>query len=248
MNLTKLPTRDTWTYIETQDVSIEDIPAGMRYFTNTFNQWAETEKSLCKLSYSRGYVVINLNYSKKHFTIQMLPLQAIIINTFISSNSIKQLSISDLKKQFGLDDHHVYTILSPLIHSKYNLLIKSPDSSLFKDSDIVSWNFSFSSSSTTSFIVPQCYFAPSSQVVNPHGDERALDVNTVVKLKIVQYMKEMKQSTVDDIRKNIESHLQSNHIECVTVNDVIKKEIDILIEKEFIERDAKNNSILNYVE
>lgn len=220
-----------WPSYLTPDIA---IPTEMQNCLDIFKDWHTQKHQQRKLSwiFSLGNATVKAVYGKKTYDLQVTTLQAVALNAL---NSGKTMSFTELKEVLNLED----AVLKPLMHSlscgKYKVVTKSPASNKINNTDKFVANSKFSCNMRKIRI-------PMASLETSHSTKRVEeDRATAIEASIVRIMKARKTLKHQQLQAEVLSQLAF-----FKPNPrVIKKRIESLIEREYLERSAENSQVYN---
>ena len=199
-----------------------------------FRDWHDKKHQKRKLTwvFSLGNATVRATFGKKSYDLQVTTLQAIALNAF---NDGKTLGFTELAEILNLDE----TILKPLMHSlscgKYKVINKIPASNKINTTDKFVANNKFSSNLRKLRI-------PMASLDASHNTKRVEEDRSIaIEAAIVRIMKARKTLQHQQLIAEVLSQLAFFKPQ----PRVIKKRIEALIDREYLERSADNTNVYN---
>lgn len=199
-----------------------------------FRDWHDNKHQKRKLTwvFSLGNASVRAQFGKKSYDLQVTTLQAVALNTF---NGGRKLSFTELAKELNLGE----AILKPLMHSlscgKYKVVQKTPASNKINTTDKFTANPRFSSNMRKIRI-------PMASLDASHNTKRVEEDRSIaIEAAIVRIMKARKTLQHQQLIAEVLSQLAFFKPQ----PRVIKKRIEALIEREYLERSADNTNVYN---
>lgn len=210
------------------------IPDEMSQCMNVFKTWHDKRHQQRKLNwvFSLGNATIRATFGKKTYDLTVTTLQAIALNAM---NDGKTKTYEELKEELNLEDN----VLKPLMHSlccgKYKVVLKSPASNKINSSDSFQANSKFTSN-MRKIRIPMASLDPSHNAKKVEEDR-----NHAIEASIVRTMKARKTLKHQQLQAEVLSQLAF-----FKPNPrVIKKRIESLIDREYLERSAEDSQVYN---
>lgn len=223
-----------WPTYRTPEVT---LPDEMSKCMNVFKKWHDNKHAKRKLSwmFSLGNATVRGSFDRgKWYDLNVSTLQAIALNAF---NGGITLNFSELADKLNLEEN----ILKPLIHSlscgKYKVITKSPGGSKINTTDKFTANAKFSSNMKKIRI-------PMASLDASHNTKRVEEDRSIaVDASVVRIMKSRKTMQHNDLIAEVLSQLAF-----FKPNPrVIKRRIEALIDREYLERSSEDNRTYNYL-
>ena len=199
-----------------------------------FKNWHDKRHQQRKLSWvlSLGNSTVRAYFGKKTYDLMVTTLQAVALNALNGGNI---MTYEELKEVLNLEDN----VLRPLMHSlscgKYKVVSKTPSNKQIKPGDTFTANAKFSCQMRKVRI-------PMASLDASHNSKKVEeDRNHAIEASIVRTMKARKTLRHQQLQAEVLSQLAF-----FKPNPrVIKKRIESLIEREYLERSADDNQVYN---
>jgi len=212
------------------------LPPQMTKCMDVFKEWHDAKHQKRRLTWvhSLGNATVRATYGKKSYDLQVTTLQAVVLNSF---NDGKTYGFTELKEKLNLDD----ITLKPLMHSlscgKHKVISKSPASNKIASTDTFAANSKFTCNMRKIRI-------PVASVESSHNKNRVEEDRSVaIEAAIVRIMKARKTLSHQQLVAEVLSQLAFFKPQ----PRVIKKRIEALIDREYLERSSENNQQYNYL-
>lgn len=213
-----------------------NIPDEMSKCMDIFKTWHDQRHQQRKLTwvFSLGNATVRANFGKKTYDLIVTSLQAIALNLM---NGGKKKTYEELKQELNLDD----SVLKPLMHSlscgKHKVISKSPASNKINSTDSFVANAKFQSNMRKIRI-------PMASLDATHNAKKVdEDRNYAIEASIVRTMKARKtlkhQQLVAEVLSQLAFFKPNPR--------AIKKRIESLIDREYLERSADDSQLYNYL-
>jgi len=220
-----------WPSYRSPDIA---VPEEMTKCMDLFKVWHDPRHAQRKLTwmYSLGGASVRATFGKKVYDIQVTTLQAIALNTF---NDGKTFTFEELENTLNLEPE----ILKPLLHSlscgKFKVISKTPAGNKINNTDSFVVNSKFTCP-TRKFRIPMASLDAT------HSPKRVEeDRSFLIDACIVRTMKARK--TMQHQQLISEVMMQLTLFKPLPRD--IKKRIEGLIEREYLERSAESGNVYN---
>ncbi|KAK9713588.1 hypothetical protein RND81_06G037600 [Saponaria officinalis] len=224
-----------WPNYKSSDLT---VPPEMVKGIETFKQFYATKTKHRKLTfiYSLGSCNLTAKFGAKTFELVLSTYQAAALLLF---NTADRLSYSEIAEQLNLADEDLVRVLHSLSCAKYRILIKEPSSRSVSHTDHFSFNAKFTDKMRRI------------RIPLPPVDERKKIVEDVdkdrrhaIEASIVRIMKSRKVLGYQQLISECVEQLSRMFKPDVKV---IKKRIEDLITRDYLERDIENPQMFKYL-
>eukprot|EP00536_Pseudo-nitzschia_multiseries_P002771 jgi/Psemu1/251976/estExt_Genewise1Plus.C_380084 len=202
---------------------------------DVFKDWHDNKHQKRKLSwvFSQGNATVR-GVFKKTYDIQVTTLQAVVLNAF---NGGVSMSFEELSRKLNVQED----ILKPLMHSlscgKYKVIRKSPASNKINTTDSFVANEKFASNMRKIRI-------PMASLDSTMNKKRVEEDRTIaIEAAIVRIMKARKTLQHQQLLSEVLAQLNFFNPK----PRVVKKCIENLIDREYLERSSDNTQVYNYL-
>ncbi|GKY92196.1 hypothetical protein MPSEU_000190800 [Mayamaea pseudoterrestris] len=203
---------------------------------NIFKEWHDQKHQKRKLTWvlTQGSATVRATVGKKTYDLQVTTLQAIALDALSGGQT---LSFEELSQRLNLEDE----IMKPLMHSlscgKFRVITKTPASNKINVTDSFCANPKFSAN-LRKIRIPMASLDSTSFTKKVEEDRSA-----AIEASIVRIMKARKTLQHQQLISEVLAQLSFFNPE----PRVVKKRIEALIDREYLERSADNSSIYNYL-
>ncbi|MEW5319419.1 MAG: hypothetical protein WDW38_010572 [Sanguina aurantia] len=215
------------------------LPREMVDGVETFKQFYETEnKHSRKLAwiYSLGMCTLRGNFDKNPIELVLGTLQAACLLLF---NDAQELTYQDIQERLNLPDDDITRMLHSLSCAKYKILAKDPVSKNISKVDKFSFNSKFTDRMRR-IKVPLPPVDEKKKVIEDVDKDRKYAIDAA----IVRTMKSRKQLQHQQLIMEVVQQLTRMFKPDFKL---IKKRIEDLIQREYIERDKDNAQVFRYL-
>ncbi|GLJ06188.1 hypothetical protein SUGI_0033040 [Cryptomeria japonica] len=214
------------------------LPVEMVRHLESFKEFYNREKMNRRLTWkhSLGTCIIVGRFDQGEIQIVGTPCHASALLLF---NETETLSFSQVKSQLNLNVEDTIALLNSLACSKYRILSKLPDTQSVKETDYFEINAKFSCNKRKIRLPP-----PTDNVKENVGKSVFQDSHHMIDASIVRIMKsretlahkELVMQCTEQVKDMFKPDMKQ-----------IKKRIENLIDREYLERDKENPGMYNYL-
>jgi cullin 1 len=214
------------------------LPAEMVKCVETFKTFYEERTKHRKLTwiYALGTLTVKGSFKTKPIEMHISPFQASCLLLF---NKEDTLSYKEIAERLNLPDEDVRRTLHSLACSKYKILKKSPEGRVIADTDSFSYNENFTDRARR-IKVPVPPVEDRKKVLQDVDNDRRYAIDAA----IVRTMKSRKtlahQKLVLEVVQQLSKGFKPDF-------KIIKKRIEDLVTREFLERDKEDPTVFNYL-
>ncbi|XP_020102127.1 cullin-1-like isoform X2 [Ananas comosus] len=215
-----------------------NLPAEMLKCVGVFKEFYTTKTKCRKLSwiFSLGTCNIVGMFESKTVELIVTTYQAALLLLF---NSSDRLSYSDIVAQLNLSEEDVVRLLHSLSCAKYKILVKEPDTKTISPTDVFGFNLKFTDKMRRIKIPLPPVEEKKKVVEDVHRDRRFY-----IDAAIVRIMKSRKALSHQQLVTECVEQLSRMFKPDLTA---IKKRIEDLIVREYLERDTENPNVYRYL-
>jgi len=212
------------------------LPSGMTECMDIFNGWHDKKHGGRKLSwiFSLGTASVRATFGRKSYDLQVSTLQAVALTAL---NGGQTVTYVELAQKLNLEE----AIVKPLMHSlscgKFKVVTKSPASNKIKKTDTFVANSRFSSN------MRKIRILMASLDTSRNTKRVEEDRSQTIEASIVRIMKARKTLKHQQLQADVLSQLAFFK---PNTRD-IKKRIESLIEREYLQRDPQNQNLYKYL-
>lgn len=224
-----------WPSYKSSDLS---LPEEMVKCVEVFKEFYQTKTKHRKLTwiYSLGTCNVNGKFDQKTIELILGTYQAAALLLF---NASDRLSYSDIKTQLNLADEDVVRLLQSLSCAKYKILTKEPSTKTVSETDYFQFNSKFTDRMRR-IRIPLPPVDERKKVVEDVDKDRryAIDASIVriMKSRKVLGHQQLVMECVEQLSRMFKPDFKA-----------IKKRIEDLITREYLERDKENPNLFKYL-
>lgn len=213
------------------------LPLEMNECVNIYTAWHKSRHEQRKISwtYSLGNATVKATFGRKSYDLQLTTLQAVALDAL---NGGKTMTLNDMADALNLEED----ILMPLMHSlsccKHKVIRKFPASNKIHKTDRFVANARFTSNNRK-IRIPMASLDSRDRDSKRVQEDRAMAIEAT----IVRIMKARKTLLHQQLQAEVLSQLAFFKPE----PRVVKRRIEALIEREYLERSAENSNVYNYL-
>jgi hypothetical protein len=238
---------NNWPIVKSEGDSIV-LPVELVECQKTFDQFYTKATQNRKLTwvYAVSNAMISIKFGKAKFDLQCSTYQACIMLLF---NGASKLAFKEIRTALGLAEEDLAACIEPLVgvQSKYKLLTKDGDDTTVAFDDSFSWNEDFPKSKPPPprrLMVPptsgRANRAQSQQTNTAVLEERKYKIDAA----IVRIMKARRKLHLNDLTSEVLAQL-SKYFK--PDPKMIKKCIESLIDREYLDRDEADSNVFIYI-
>ncbi|MFS7922636.1 putative cullin protein, neddylation [Helianthus anomalus] len=215
-----------------------NLPAEMVKCVEVFKEFYQTKTKHRKLTwmYSLGTCNINGKFEQKTVELIVTTYQASALLLF---NSSDRLSYQEIMSQLNLSDDDVVRVLHSLSCAKYKILIKEPNTKTISPTDIFEFNSKFTDKMRR-IKIPLPPVDEKKKVIEDVDKDRryAIDASIVriMKSRKVLGYQQLVMECVEQLGRMFKPDVKA-----------IKKRIEDLITRDYLERDKENPNMFRYL-
>lgn len=229
----KVLTSGYWPTFKNVNIS---IPNNMAMNIDNFVKYYEEKnpRKVLTWMHSLGQVEIKFN-AKKVYTINVTTLQAVVLILFNENNNLYEFQ--EIQKKTNMETDVLKKVLHSLTCGKFKILLKSENTNKISESEVFKLNANFSNS-LRKFNIPM----PSLE--ETHNTKKIEeDRSFMIDAAIVRIMKARKVLPHTELMSEVFQQLMLFKPEPTQV----RKRIEALIEREYLERNENDSKMYNYL-
>jgi cullin 1 len=222
-----------WPTYRSPDVTLTEE---MQKCLNVFKEWHDQKHQKRKLQWvlTQGNATVRGTFGKKSYDIQVSTLQAISLDALSGGHT---LTFEEISQRLNLEEN----ILKPLMHSlscgKYKVITKIPPGNKINTTDSFVANAKFSAN-LRKIRIPMASLDSSFNTKKVEEDR-----SIAIEAAIVRIMKARKTLSHQNLLSEVLAQLSF-----FSPNPrVVKKRIEALIDREYLERSTDNPGLYNYL-
>jgi len=216
------------------------LPSEIVQCTKVFRDYYDDKNSKRRVTWmwSLGNASVKAFFGKKAYDLQVATLQAIVLLTFNPVDGASQtLTYAQVSERVNLPDEHLKRVLHSLACGKYKVLAKTPASSRVALTDSFAVNAKFACPMRKIRV-------PMASLDDSHNPKRVEEDRTVaIEAAIVRIMKARKALSHQSLLAEVLSQLAFFRPN----PKVIKRRIEALIDREYLERDPEIANAYRYL-
>lgn len=216
------------------------LPSEIVQCTKVFRDYYDDKNSKRRVTWmwSLGNASVKAFFGKKAYDLQVATLQAIVLLTFNPVDGASQtLTYAQVSERVNLPDEHLKRVLHSLACGKYKVLAKTPASSRVALTDSFAVNAKFACPMRKIRV-------PMASLDDSHNPKRVEEDRTVaIEAAIVRIMKARKALLHQSLLAEVLSQLAFFRPN----PKVIKRRIEALIDREYLERDPEIANAYRYL-
>jgi cullin 1 len=222
------------------DLSL-NLPKSMDNCVKAFIDYYQSATEARKLVFteSLGACTVQMKVNKKTYNLSITTLQAAVLDMFTANENgdAPTYSLEEVVAHLKLDEKYTKKVLHSLSCGKYKILKKEPKSKKISPGDKFTSSSKFSNNSRKLRI-------PMASLAASHDSKRVEDDRTVaIEAAIVRIMKTRKTMKHQDLIGEVLKQLQFFRPQPKSV----KRCIERLIDREYLERDEDQSNVYRYL-
>lgn len=229
-----------WPMFKTDTLNVpEDLSACMTAFKDYYD--TRTQSRVLKWIHSLGQAQLNANYESGTKELSLSAYQACILLLF---NQSEELTCAEIQKILSLPTDDVKRSLFGLTFGKYSLLSKKNDKKKGVDMDdvfVVNRNFE---NPSRRIKVPNIMEKFTDDEIGKMRNDTLEDRKHAIEAAIVRIMKTRKQLSHNDLVMEVSKQLMQYFM---PEPKIIKRRIEDLINRDYLERDKSKQNFYNYL-
>jgi len=212
----------------------QELQLCMDVYENFYN--GKTEHRRLKWVHSLGNVFLRAHF-KKSYELQVTTLQAVALLQFNTVSAEDWIEFGDMVQRLNTEDEVVKRVMHSLSCAKHKVLLKEPASKTINPSDKFKLNEKFASPMRKLRL-------PMASLDESHNPKRVQEDRSIaIEAAIVRIMKARKRMAHSALISEV---LQQLHFFSPNPR-VIKRRIEHLIDREYLERDEDENNFYKYL-
>ncbi|GAA5835767.1 hypothetical protein JCM11251_007420 [Rhodosporidiobolus azoricus] len=215
---------------------------GIKSYESFYNQKHSGRKLTFRPEY--GSVDVKVRFAKRSHELNVSTQAMVVLALFEGLGEDEKLSYLDISKSTNMVTSDLKRTLQTLACAKYKVLTKHPKGRDIFETDHFSFNNAFTCPLAKIKIATVAAKVESDQERRETESKVEEARNTQCDACVVRIMKNVKQSTHADLVNGVIAQLSSRF---QPSPQMIKKSIERLIEKEYLERDEQDRKKLRYV-
>ncbi|KAG0259249.1 Cullin-3 [Mortierella polycephala] len=243
MNITVLTS--TYWPVPSAPVSC-NLPADFLAATKIFERFYTSRHSGRKLTWhaSMGNVDLRATFTTRKHELNVSTMAAMVLLLFNNVPEGESLTYSMIEQETGLPTENLKRTLQSVACGKFKILIKEPKSREISDTDTFKFNAAFSEKLSRIKIQTIASKVESTAELK-ETQEKVDDARRhVIEASIVRVMKNRKTLDHSNLVTEVISQLQGRFHPAPSL---IKKRIEALIEREYLERAPGDRTVYNYI-
>jgi len=215
------------------------LPSEMMHCRDIFKAYYDGRNNKRRLAWiwGLGNATVRAVFSKKNYDLQVTTLQAVTILAFSNQAPGERMSFEAIKERLNIPDEHLKRVLHSLSCGKYKVIEKNPKSNTIKSTDSFAAAKKFASKMNKIRI-------PMANLDESHNPKRVEEDRSVaIEAAIVRIMKARKQLSHQQLLAEVLSQLSFFKPN----PKVIKRRIEALIDREYLERDPDVPNTYKYL-